>query len=515
MKKTKSLLLSLILVLVLTIVGCSGSTGTKTEGTAVSTKDTLIVATNAGPVDLDPHGTNDQNTYDVRFQIYEPLVSIGVEGNIEPCLATEWEWVDNNTINFTLRDGVKFHNGNDLTAEDVVYSIQRASTSPFTSSDLVNVIIDECKALEDGRVQFKLEVPVGALLTRIAKITIIDKETWEETPEEELLEKPIGTGPFKFVKWFEGDRIEFEAFEDYWGGQPAFKYLTLRIIPESAARALEIEAGTVDISTAVQASDVEILEANEDVKIYSSPSYMITYMGFDANVEPYNNVLVRQALSYAIDREAICENVYAGLAVPASYGRLSPVYRGYTEDGVSYYEYNPEKAKQLLAEAGYPNGFEATLALSEAEQDQIDMSEIIQNQLGQVGIKVKIDIIENATFLNMIVDGGFDMFLLNSTGSGGDAGEALKSFIATRPTWSNTTRYYNDYLTALIEKGQQTIDETQKSQIFTEAQQIISQECPWIFLVHNTTTFAARKNIGGLVAYPTRYHYFKQAYLIE
>jgi len=515
MKKKINLLTVIFILLIVVLCGCSNNGGVNTNSGHDTglLKEKLIVATNAGPVDLDPHGTNDQNTYDIRYQIYEPLVSIGKKGNIEPCLATDWEWIDDCTINFTLREGVKFHNGNDLIPEDIFFSLRRASDSSFTSTSLTNIAIDESSIIEPNKIQLKLEEPVGSLLSRLSKVVIISKKAWDEIPEDELLEKPIGTGPYAFNKWIQGDRLEFDAFGDYWGGAPAFKQLIMRIIPESAARALEIEAGTVDVYTAVQASDVEIIEANKDVILYSEPSDMITYMGFDANVTPYNNVLVRQALSYAVDREAICKIVYSGLAIPADFGMLSPVYPYYTEEGVLSYGYNPEKAKELLVEAGYPDGFDVTLALSEAEQDQIDMSEIIQSQLGDVGINVKIEIIENATFLNMIVDGGFDMFLLNCTGSGGDAGEALKSFIATMPTWSNTTRYRNESLTLLIEKALKTIDEKDKTEIFKEIQQIVSIECPWIFLVHNNATIAARSNIGGIATYPTRYHFFKEAYI--
>jgi peptide/nickel transport system substrate-binding protein len=152
------------------------------------------------------------------------------------------------------------------------------------------------------------------------------------------------------------------------------------------------------------------------------------------------------------------------------------------------------------------------LTLSEAEQDQIQMSEIIQSQMKKIGVNVTIDIMENASFLNLIVDGGFDAFLLNSVGNSADPGEAMKSFIATRPTWSNTTRYKNEELTSLIEKGQQTIDETQKLEIFQKVQKIVNEECPWVFIVHNRIAFATRTNIQGLVAYPSTVHFYKEAH---
>ena len=487
------------------------ASGYSDAGKANPAKETLIVATNAGPVDLDPHGTNDQNTNDVRYQIYEPLVNIDVDGKVLPGLATAWKWIDDTTIDFTIREGVKFHNGKKLKPEDVLYSFKRALTNEFTSSYLANIMLDRSSVLKDGKVELKLKVPVSALLSRLSRVMIINEETWTQVPEKELLSNPVGTGPYKFTKWVEGDRLEFDAFPDYWGGAAPFKKLVMRIIPEAASRALEIEAGSVDVALSIQASNVEILEKSKDIKLYSTPCYMITYMGFDANVAPYNKKEVRQALSYALNREAIAKTVYSGLGTPALFGRMSEVYWGYTESGMTKYPYNPGKAKELLAKAGYPNGFSMNLSLSEAEKDQIDMSEIIQSQLKNVGIKVKIDIIENATFLNTIVNGGFDTFLLNSVGYSADPGEALKSFIASRPTWSNTTRYKNDKLTALIEKGQATIKEDAKFAIFKEAQQIIADELPWIFLIHNRVAFATRSSVGGIKAYPSRILFFKEA----
>lgn len=517
MSKKVMMFVALLAVLSIMLVACGDGTQKETSKEPVSTgaenvKDTLVVATNAGPADLDPHGTNDQNSNDVRFQIYEALVGVDVDGSIVPRLATEWEWVDDTTIKFTLRDGVKFQDGSLLTADDVLFSLKRASEGDFTASWLTDVLMDKMEALDEKTIQLKLNVPVGALLSRLSNVMIVSKAAWESKTESEMLKNPMGTGPYKLVEWFQGDRLEFVAHEDYWGEPVAFPKLVMRIIPESSARALEIEAGTVDVSLVVQAADIGTLERDENISIVTNPSYMITYLGFDCSKAPYDNVKVRQALSYSIDKGAIAENVYSGLGSPALHGRLSEVYWGYNKD-VASYEYNPEKAKELLAEAGYPDGFDMTLALSEAEQDQIDMSEIIKNQLAQVGVNVKLEIMENATFLDMIVNGPFDAFLLNSVGNSADPGEALKSFLEDRPTWSNTTRYYNTYLTDLIKNGQQTIDEDDKLDIFKEAQEIIAEECPWVFLIHNTTTFAVRENIVGMKAYPYRVHMFKEAKL--
>lgn len=518
MRKTGSFLLAVLMAGMLAMSGCSARPASEPENPQAGTegesqtaeKDTLIVATNAGPVDLDPHGTTDQNTYDVRYQVYEALVRVGVSGEILPGLASEWEWADDTTLNLKLREGVKFHNGSEFNGEDVLFSLKRALESTYTSAYLENVLLDESKVLEDGRVQVKLAVPVSAFLSRLSMVMMIDQETWDEST---TVNEPVGTGAYQLVKWFEGDRIEFASFPDYWDGEPYFKHLTLRFISESAARALEMEAGTVDVTLAVQASDLATLREDQNVELYSTPCYMLTYLGFDTAQQPYDNKLVRQALNYAIDRESISSIVYESLGQPALYGRLSSVYWGYTEDGLTRYDYNPEKAKELLAEAGYPNGFDMKLTLSESEQDQVDMSEIIQNQLGEIGINVTIDIMENASFLNLVVDGGFDAFLLNTTGSSADPGEALKSFISTRPTWSNTTRYKNEELTSLIEEGQQTIDEDKKMEIFHNAQQIVTDECPWVFLIHNEVTFAAKKEIQGLVAYPSTAHFFREAKL--
>ncbi len=515
MKKAFTMTMALVLILGL-LCGCvgTGDNPEQPEGPSSEEKDTLVVATNAGPADLGPHGTTDQNTNEVRYQIYEALVGVDINGGITPGLATEWVWEDDTTLTFTLREDVRFHNGNEFTAEDVLYTLEKASESSFTSAYLENILIDQCSSPEPGKVQIKLAVPVGALLSRLSMVMIIDQETWESGDEEELINNPMGTGPYTFGQFVQGDRVEFVANADYWGGEPYFKNVVLRIIPESASRALEIEAGTIDVALVMQGSDMEVLQGDSNINLHSIPCYMITYLGFDANVEPYNNPLVRQAFSYAINREALCQIAYADLATPA-YGRLSEVYWGYTEEGMNQYEHNTEMAKQLLSDAGYPDGFTIELLVSEAEQDQLDIAEILLSQLGEIGVTVELRTMENASFLNTIVEGGFDAFLLNSSGSSADPGEALKSYISHRPTWSNTTRYQNEELTAMIEQGQATIDEDAKLEIFNEVQRIVNEECPWVFLVHNRTSFATRSNIEGLNAYPSTLHFFKEATLAQ
>lgn len=519
MRKKVLAFISLTLVCsILALAGCSNSArpgdGDSKDGeNTAPEKSSLTVAVNAGPVDLDPHGTTDQNTYDVRYQIYEALVYVDATGKVCPLLATDWTWETDTSLLLTLREGVKFQNGSDFDAEDVMYSLRRAADSAYAGTYLENVDLEASGITDDGKVKLVLTQPVSALVSRLALVMMVDKETWEEASEEKMLAEPVGTGAYKLKQYISGDRLEFDANESYWDGKPYFDTLTMRIISESASRALEIEAGTVDVALQIQAADLAILEADEEITMNTTPSYMITYLGFDCTKEPYNNTLVRQAMSYALDREAICSLVYENLAMPANAGRLSEVYWGFAGDQITNYSHNPEKAKSLLTEAGYSDGFEMTLLVSEAEQDELDMSEIIQSQLGEVGITVNIDVMENAAYLNTIVDGGFDAFLCNSTGSSSDPGEATKSFISTRPTWSNTTRYYNDELTAMIEEGQQMVDEGQKLAHFTEVQRIISDECPWVFLVHNCTTFATRNEIKGLNAYPSSAHFFKEAYI--
>lgn len=529
MKRLLALVLVLTLVLCL-FTGCrqsqeSADSGTQTaangtekgtkapDNTGKSGKDTLVVAVNSGPADLDPHGSTDQNTYDVRYQIYEALVYVDAAGDVCPQLATDLTWEDPYTLLLTLRKDVKFSNGSDFTAEDVMYSLRRAANSSFASSYLEYVDLDASTITDDGNVRLVVTQPVGALTSRLALVMMIDKETWESNGEEYMLEHPVGTGAYTLVEWVDGDRLDFTANENYWGGAPYFKNLTMRIISESASRALEIEAGTVDVSLQVQSADLSVLESNSDVQLNISPAYMITYLGYDCSIAPYNDVRVRQALSYALDRTAICDLVYGELATPATVGRLSEVYWGYAGDVLPHVEQNVEKAKELLTDAGYADGFTMKLLVSEAEQDQMDMSELIQNQLGAIGVSVEIEVMENATYLDTIVEGGFEAFLCNSSGSSADPGEAFKSFISTRPTWSNTTRYINEDLTNMIIEGQQMVDETEKYEQFLEIQRIVAEECPWVFIAHNCTAFATRTDIQGLHVYPSYAHFFKEAYM--
>ena len=499
MKKLKKLV-SILLATTLLLAACGGSdkSGNKEEAgeTSGSGKDTLVIATGAEPKSLDAHGANDSDSTKAKHLIYDTLLKQDNEQNVIPGLVEEWEIVDDITINLKLREGVKFHNGNDFDAEDVMYTMKRAYDSSFGNWMVRAVDFDNSEIVDEYNIVLKLTEPTGAQLTQLAFLYVVDKDTVEEMGEEAFGESPVGTGPFVYDNWHRGDRIEYLTNKDYWGTVPEFSNLTLRFITEASSRTIEIESGGVDVALQVVASDIELLEENEEVKLVRSPGFGNNFVGFNCTTEPFDNPVLRQAISYAVDKEAIVKAVFGEMGAVAD-GPISPSIWGYNPELDSYSQ-DLEKAKELLAEAGYEDGLKIKLTTSDS-QIRVDIAEILQNQLGQIGIEVETEILENATYLDRIIDRDVQMYILGWTTNTGDADYGLyETFYTGMPSWSNTAGYSNPEVDKLLDIGRQSSDQEVRLEAYYEVQQLIVDDAPWIFLYNTEEVAAVRSNVEGL-----------------
>ena len=489
MKKLIALLLSLCTML--TVVGCSNKADTADNGA----KDTLVVAQGADPTSLDPYGTTDSPAIRVAHCVFETLVTRDDEGNIAPMLTESWDIEDDCTYIFHLRKGVKFHNGEELKASDVAFSFSKIAESPHASSIRATIDFENSKALDDYTFEMKLTEPFGPILNHLshAVMAIVNEKAYTEAGDQ-VNEKPCGTGPYKFVAWYPADRIEMVAFDDYWGEKAAITNLTWRTIPEIASRSIEVEAGTVDVAIDIQASELARLEKVEKVTTFKEERSSINFICLNNLIAPFDNVKVRQAINMAIDVDAICNVVYQGTGAVAQAPMSKSVWA--YNDNLPPHERNVEKAKELLAEAGYPDGFTCTMTCDQNQQ-RLDTAEMVQMQLAEIGITMKIASMERGTFIDNVISGNLEMFGLGWTADTGDPDYALfASFHSSmHGEGGNMSFYTNPEVDRLLDLGRSSTDPEVRKDAYYKVQEIVWNEVPCVFLQCPEDLYAYNSNL--------------------
>ena len=521
MTKNKKLLvlLSMVLAFTLLVVGCSKPATPGNSDTPVPTKDTLVVGHGADARSLDPHASNDQPSSRVNKQIYETLIVQNEEMALVPGLATKWTQVDETTFEFELKKGVKFHNGEELKASDVVFTFLRAISSPQVSA-IVGVnnpekgILDPAKivAVNDYTVRIGTYRPYGPLLTHLAHpaASILNEKAVNQFGVD-YGQNPSGTGPFMLQKWNTGDNIELVRFEEYHGEAAKVKNLIMRVITENANRVIELETGGVDIAYDIPAPDVKKVEANADLIMLRDANLSTTYVGFNTQKAPFNDVRVRQAINYALNMDAIVEAVYLGTGSPAK-GPLGPNIFG-SNQKLKPYGYDVEKAKQLMKEAGFENGFKTSIWTNE-NQLRMDIAEIAQNQLKDIKIEAEVKVMEFAAYLTATENGEHDMFILGWGTVTGDPDYGLYPLFHSTQHGAagNRTFYSNDEVDELLQKGRTATDMKEREAAYLKAQEIIREDAPWIFTWIGENLTGTAKNVKGFKQHPAGHHFLSKVY---
>lgn len=487
------------LALLLFVSACS--TGDNGNG---DVKDTLTVGMGGDAVSLDPHATNDQPSSRVTKQIYDTLLVQTEELELEPGLATEWEQVDDLTFEFKLREDVKFTNGEALTADDVKFTIERGKESA-NISHIVGAI-SSVEVVDEHTVRVSTSEPFGPLLTHLAHpaAAILNEKAVTEGGEDYGL-NPVGTGPYKFVSWTTGDSITLVENEDYWGDAPKTKNVVFKVVTENSVRTVQLETGELDIAYDIQPSDVKRVEDDENLELLRDANLSTTYIGFNTQKEPFDDVRVRQAINYALDMNAVVETVYQGVGSPAK-GPLGPNVFGANTDLVEY-EQDIEKAKELLADAGFADGFTTTLWTNENQQ-RIDIATIVQSQLAEVGITVEVEIVEWGQYLEDTAAGKHDMFILGWSTVTADADYGLYAlFHSSQHGEAGNRQFYdNSDVDRLLDLGRTSADQDDRLAAYKEAQEIIRDDAPWIFTWIGENVSGIRNNVEGFKQHPAGHH---------
>nr|WP_241666146.1 ABC transporter substrate-binding protein [Planococcus koreensis] len=500
-------------------MACSGEESGGSESAAA--QDTLIFARGGDSVSLDPSEVTDGESENVAQSILETLTTFAEgETTVEPMLATEWnESEDGLTYTFTLREGVKFHDGTDFNAEAVVFNFERwmngnADNFPMYGSVFGGYKADAAhniasvRAVDASTVEIKLNGPQPTLLKDLALTPLsISSPAAIEQSGEEYKSNPVGTGPFIFKEWVRNDRIVLEKNSEYWlDGYPKLEQVIFRTIPDNSARLNALLSGEVDLIAGLDSENHAQIEENPELALFSRPPLNLGYLGMTLTHEPFDDPLVRQALSHAVNKDALVEAFFGEGAIAAK-NPIPPAVEGYN-DAIEPYPYDPEKAKELLAEAGLPDGFEMELYAMPVSRpympDGAKVAEYLQSNFAEIGVKAEIVTFEWATYIEKALNGEADAFLLGWTGMNGDADNFLYTLWHGDNIGStNSTQYDNPELNKLLDQARTTTDQEERNEIYKQAQVIMHEDPPVIPLVHTSPTLAGKENITGFDPHPT------------
>ena len=490
-------MLKLIKIVALAIIVSVGVAGCQTTENISQEDRVLRIANSADAVSLDPQKVNDGFSALVNTQMYEALVTRDSEMNIQPGLAESWESIDEFTYEFYLKEGVYFHNGELFTAHDVEFTILRALESPVASAILGEIDPEGIEIINDHTIRIRTLKPFAPILANLGHSTafIVSEKAVQELGED-YYQNPVGTGPFTFDSWQTGDQIKLEKNENYHGELPQIAGIEFRVISEISNRLIELETNQVDMAFNISPGDIEQITNHEELTLLRRINLATTYIGFNTQLEPFNDKRVRQALNYGVDVDLIVNTILEGVGAKATGPLGTNIPLAATD--LEGYEYNPEKAKELLAEAGYEDGFSATI-VTDDDNTRISMVTAVAAQLREIGVELNIQTMEWAAFSEYLNEGVHEMFIMGWTSVTGDADYALYPLFHSSQFGSagNRTFYADDRVDDLIEQAHSVFDEEQRSNYYRELQELITEEAPWLFLNEGEMLVATRVDVHG------------------
>ena len=445
---------------------------------------------------LDPHQTVAAGTREVLFNIFEGLVKPNSDGEMIPAVAEKYTLSeDGTTYTFTLREGVKFHNGQTVTAEDVVYSINR------------------CAAVPEGQ-----EKPLVAAFSAVKSVEALDEKTVAVTIAQRDLEfisymtaaiipadyenqdtAPVGTGPFKFVSRTPQENFIMERFEDYWGAPAWLDKVTYKICENADALVMNLNGSSIDLCAHL--TSAQAAQLNSNFKVLEGTMNLVQAIYLNNQAKPFDNQLVRQALCYAIDRQGIMDMVADGHGTAVG----SSIYPAFTKyflpELVDKYPHSVEKAKELLAQAGYPNGFDMTISVPNNYQPHMDTAEVVAEQLREAGIRVTIQPVEWSTWLDTIYNGRqFQATVVGVDAANMTARAMLERF--TSDYAKNFINYSNPAYDALFQQAINATDEATQTDLYKQMETMLADTAANVYIQDLSDLVAMRQDLGGLKFYP-------------
>jgi peptide/nickel transport system substrate-binding protein len=459
---------------------------------------TLVLGVDAET--LDPHVTTNAFSLSIMKTIFDTLVFFDTNFAPQPGLAESWDTPTDTTWRFKLRQGVKFHDGSPFNAEAAKFSLDRY-VDPATKNPQAGVLkpVTSVKVVDASTIELTTDGPYPALLNALWNAAFMMSPSAVSAAGADVAKKPVGTGQYKFVEWVPGERLVVEANPDYWGTRAKIQKLTWKPIPEASTRIVALRTGQGDLIANVPPQLTNQIEGQADLKLQRVPGSVITIM-FNFDMPPFDNIKVRQALNYAVNVDEIIQFVLAGSGTRLA-SATRPGMLGHDPD-LKPYPYDPAKAKQLLTEAGFPNGFEATLDAPNGRYlNDKAVAEALVGQLNKVGLNITLNMPDYNTLVQKIVGHTSQFYLIGNVEPATEI-SFPRSFQKGGAFYQG---YNNPEVNDLIDKANRTLARDARGQLFLQANRLVQQDAPWIFLYAQQDIYGMRNRLQGFEVRPDAY----------
>jgi peptide/nickel transport system substrate-binding protein len=481
---------------------------------AATPPDTLVVGVSSDIHLLDPAVSSDNYDWRQIYPCYDRLVKYKVvngEGSteVEPSAAESWQVSDDGMVwTFKIRKGIRFDDGTPLDAKAVKFSFERVLKIGKGPADNLGAI-QTVDVVDDYTVKITLKNPFGPFLQTLAtdagsivNPAVMKHEKDGDLAQGWLAQNTDGSGPFRLKEWIRGERCVLEAKPDYWGGAPKLKQVVIRFMRESSDRRMALERGDIDIAEGILIDQIPALEKNPDLVVRRYPSQLVEYVYLNCQKPPLDNPLVRRALNYAVDYQGIIDYVLQGNGVQMR-GPIPKGMWGHKPDVFQYHR-DVDKAKELLKKAGVSDGLELTLIYSERRATWEQIATVLQSNFADIGVNLKLQLMANPTLRDKIDRGDFELCLGAWSPDYADP-SMFMNFWFDSNNWGlpgNRSFYKNEEVDALIRRALALSDQQERIRLYNEAQDLIMEDAPYIFLYQTQTIVPMRKNVKGYVYNP-------------
>jgi ABC-type transport system substrate-binding protein len=484
---------------------------------------TVTYAAGADPDNLDPANAESNPSEAVNRMMYENLARFDEKLKIVPGLATKWEQSkDGLTWTFFLRKGVKFHDGTPFNAEAAKVFFERMIGPEKPSrAGLYTPFVNSAEVVNEYTVKVHLKTPFAFFLNNLAhSASGIISPTALNTYGKDISRRAVGTGPFKFVEWIHGDHLTMVRNDEYWGGKPRLDKIIVKTVKEDSARVMMLLSGDAQLIVRIPSEDIPRLQKDPNIQLDSTETLRVLFIGINCYKKPFSDVRVREALSYAIDKESIVKNIYQERALVAS-NIITPLTTGYIP--LKGNPYDPEKAKKLLAEAGFPQGFKAKLwsPMGRYPKD-FEMAQAVQQQLKKVGVDCTLDTMEWAAYLAATrkppEQADVELFVLGWAPSSAEARWTLYALFTTEqwvPKGNNRFFYSNKEFDEAVDKFSRATTKAERDKYLKVAQELLIKEAPAIPILVTKETIGYSKKLKGVINSPLELTYFDAKTYLE
>ncbi|MDC7289913.1 glutathione ABC transporter substrate-binding protein [Blautia schinkii] len=500
---------------------------TNTE--AKSSDNDFVIAIEGSVSSMDPANIPDTSAISATRGVYENLVQFNEDQEIVGQLAKSWEVSDDSlTYTFKLQEGVKFHDGTDFNSAAIKANYDRVVDEKNKLRQRRTFIVAQNDGTEKERVAsietpddytviFTLSEPWSPFINRLTQFCIISPAALEEYGND-IMNHPCGTGPYICTEWEEGDHTSFKRNEDYWGEKPGVDTVTIKEVPEAGSRTAMLQTGEADMIYPTPADQIEAIKSVDDVNVLTADSNIMRYVTLNMDLPELQDQKVRQAMNYAIDKDAYIALMYSGNGKPAT-SIVPSIIGGYEEQ--TPYTYDVEKAKELMKEAGYEDGFKLTLWGDNTTQEIKGMT-FVKQQLAQIGIEVEVMPMESATVNDKIYvekdEAEINMWYVNWSASDFTMDGSVRSLLYSTmcpPTSANTAYYNNPDFDKLLDEGLHTADLEEQAKVYSEAQKMAWDAAPWLFLGNDQIIYSTKSYVSGVYVAPDGAFNFAHAQLAQ